>query len=158
MEIISFDDFASMQEKLAEIRSKANEGLAVAQRSVTYGSYWVRFHPATTIFGYVTPLDEFVVGEMALGATRDEAEYEMEQIKAAHEDGMMWGKAYSRLEPDGEYGSTHRASLWPIEQRLFDAAMATRWGTDGALGEAMGFLLLEALLAFRTHTQQAVRQ
>lgn len=157
VEILKFDDLAQMQEQLKRNRDAANAGLAAAQKAVTYGSYWVRFHPVAVIFGYVDPIEQIMYDSMNMGAGEDEAHYEAEQIEAAHREGMMWGLAYSKIEPGGEYGYTHRANLWPIEERLFRAAKQVTWGRDGHLPIAMRLLLKEAHTAFSAHVEQAVR-
>lgn len=37
---------------------------------------------------------------------------------------MVRGMHYSHLVPDGEYGSTDRAIIWPIDRELFNVARA----------------------------------
>jgi hypothetical protein len=154
--VMSFDSWSEMQEKLGKMRTAANEGLAAAQKAVTYGDYWVRFYKEFTIFGRVMPLDEYMASEVSLGAPPEEAEYTAAHVQRAHDEGMMWGMAYSVLEPEGELGNTHRANLWPIEERVFNAARDAEWDPE-RFPEWVLILLQEAARAWRSHIKEHTR-
>lgn len=130
MSYVGFSSFEEMQKWMLDRTNEANAALADEQLAVSWGDYWARFDSYDTfgvIFGRVFTEDEWVANEMDAGASLEEATYAMEQIRATHREGYMHGDAYSKAFPEAEYGSTHRANLWPIEERVFHAAMAVGW-------------------------------
>ena len=156
VEIRGFNSFDEMYEYMQANRKKANEGLAAAQRLIDYGDYWVRFWQQVVIFGYIDPLEKVRDDEVAAGADLGEAEVFVTMVMEAHNDGSMWGTAYSTIEPDGELGYTHRISMWPIDKRLFDAARQVGWVIED-LPEWAQVLLQEAARAWRSHVREATR-
>lgn len=153
MNVYKFSSLEEMLKAVNEWNTEANEGLATEQKAITYGDYWVRFYDvgARIIdFGKVMTEAEFVEGEMAFGADPDEIAAELQQVKARHDAGYLYGVAHSILGVDGELGSTHRANVWPIEERLFTAAQTVDWKVDQLSPD--GKLLLEiAYACYRTH-------
>lgn len=128
--------YDSLEDALADITRNtniANAGLAPEQRACTWGTYWVRFIPTgqemLVVFGRVQQLEETVEQEMVLENEMpgpDEAEVRA-TMQASHDQGYMFGRAYSVVEPRGELGSTHRANMWPITEDLYHAAQAANW-------------------------------
>ena len=52
-------------------------------------------------------------------------------IADAHARGYMYGKAYSVVEPDGEWGSTHRVSMQKVSKQTFDRMRELGWTLEG---------------------------
>jgi hypothetical protein len=140
---------------------RANAHLALQQAALTWGSYWVRFSSdAPPVFGYVPTLAEVEAAEVrAMPTPSDpehareqgiEVEYTMEQVRESHERGFLYGRAYSTWCPDGEHGSTHRSSAWPISESLFDAARESGWLIKDLPPEARQEIR-EALLGYYEH-------
>jgi hypothetical protein len=151
MEFESWEDAVSF---MAEQTDRANERLAPEQVAVTYGDCWVRFYDIaarTLIFGRITTLD-YWDEKIATAKGEDRQEWMDEKVSVAesHERGYMYGKAYSVIEPDGEWGSTHRANLWPIPEWLFEQARAAGWRMDD-LDEQGKDGLSQVWLAYRAH-------
>jgi hypothetical protein len=61
-------------------------------------------------------------------------------------EGFLFGASHSKFDVEGNLGTQHRANVWPIEQRLYDAAQQVDW--DIARLDEAGRLLLE--IAWRT--------
>lgn len=125
-----FENFEQMQQWMADRTTEANQDLAPEQQQLTYGDHWVRFTYLTDfglIFGHVFTKAEWLASEMAAGADDDEANYSLKLVEASHERGYMHGPAYSVVTPGGEYGDTHRADIWPIDETLFAEVEAAGW-------------------------------
>ncbi len=130
------DDLEALLAATRAMTEEANATLADQQRSVTYGSYWVRFYSIedrVVIFGYVEPLAEMEATERELGAGDEEAIYIKADTERRHQNGYMYGMCYSTLTVEGELGFTHRADLWPIDETLFAAAQEVEWDIDSPL-------------------------
>lgn len=149
-----FQSFDNLDDMYAEMNRRTEEGnahLHDKQRSLTWGSHWVRFihqmQPAMfAIFGRVWTREEVAASE--------DPEV-VEQTAANLGRGYMFGTAYSTIEPDGELGDTHRYNAWPISEALFEAAREARWDI-GSIGqhEAMqelGEVLAEWMVHERTN-------
>jgi hypothetical protein len=130
MSFMAFDSFDEMSKWMDDRTSEANIGLAPEQQQITYGDCWARFDHLDTVgmlFGQVMTKAEWLASELAEGAPEGEANYSLARVEASHQRGYMHGLVYSPVEPDGEYGDTHRANIWPIEERLFLAASIVEW-------------------------------
>lgn len=134
MEFMEFDNVDEMFVWMRARTIDANAHLADAQREVTWGSYWMRlFDPPIVIFGKVSTEAEMVADETKVKPGEDpaevlaEAEWTIARLRENHEAGYMFGMAYSLIEPEGEWGDTHRANLWPISEKLFLDAKACGW-------------------------------
>jgi hypothetical protein len=53
--------------------------------------------------------------------SRDPAEAELEA------EGWRWGKCFSEVVPEGEYGHVHLDELEPLSRELFERARAAGW-------------------------------
>jgi len=126
-----FDSMEEMQRFLAEQTRLANESLSEEQKAITYGDYWVRTDYEFLIFGYINTLDELDESSRRLGADEEEIAYERAMIADAHARGYMYGKAYSVVEPDGEWGSTHRVSMQKVSKQTFDRMRELGWTLEG---------------------------
>jgi hypothetical protein len=113
--------------------------LSPEQRSVTWGSCWIRFWKDLAIFGRVLTRQELLdsesegIDKITDPAERDqalsEAAYTIASLNQAEEDGYVYGWCHSTIEA-GEPGSTHRANLWPISDALFEHAAQNGWDPD----------------------------
>ena len=135
-EIQEFGSFEEAMDANRTATDAANSTLHPIQRAITFGTYWVRFYDIQhriLIWGYVEPLQSVLDTEAALteddddGPDQDEVR---EHTQRNHDRGYMYGRAYSLIEPEGEWGDTHRANMRPITQELFYAAKATRSNMD----------------------------
>lgn len=140
MEIREYDSLEDAFEDMRKATEWANAHLAEAQRQVTWGSHWVRFYDIPgriLIFGKVDTLAEVRRGEESTvqpgedpAEVKAEIEYSLRSLAERHENGYLYGQAYSIITPDGEYGDTHRANLWPIPAATFEAARSAGWQMD----------------------------
>jgi hypothetical protein len=123
-----------LQRWMAQASLTAFENLHPAQQALTFGSTWVRFVDVRNKiieFGIVTSL-------AAIDRASEESEsMNMEEKREARaeiingiEVGYLYGWAYSRLEPRGVLGVTHKSYVWPIEEHVLHAARAARWQYD----------------------------
>lgn len=144
----------AMQDEIAKHNALAMSGLHESQRNLGPGSYWVQFvdldmHPPLVIFGHCWGRSDYHLDAAKHGTRFTEDEFE-EIERGCTESGLMMGFAFSHVEPDGGLGYTHKANVWPIEDRLYDAA----YGAGGNVNQLNpeGRALLEiAYSQFRTH-------
>jgi hypothetical protein len=155
--IRTFESVDEMFSWMRDNEEAANLVLAPEQQAVTYGSHWCRFFDIANrvvIFGKVLTQEEQRETETALAddSEADEAETEeiLDTLAQSHERGYMYGRCYSTIEPDGEWGSTHRANLWPIPQHVYEAARDVRWDID-QLPPEQRTALEAAYQVYRTH-------
>ena len=126
-----FDSFDEALDAIAAARDAANATLAEEQKSLTWGSYFANFTTLPTadcvVFGQTFTRQEVIDSEREAGADAAEAEYTANHVGAGLENGYLYARCYSVIEPDGELGDTHRASAWPISKELFKAAESVGW-------------------------------
>lgn len=152
MEIREFESFESAMTAIAEGIKQANANLAPEQKAIDWGDYWVRFEPQEQliILGYTFTLQENIDSERNAGADEDEIEYMRDRLMESHDDGLLFGRAYSVIVPDGELGSTHRFSMWPIDKQSFDNMQAVGWDPAQLPVDQRG-PLMEAYSNLRDH-------
>lgn len=146
--IETYDTPEEMRAALQQMREDAKAGLHPEQRRLTYGDTWVEFADVgerLINFGRISTLAEIAADEPIAEAAETCA-----TVAADLDDGVMYGKTWSRQIPDGEWGTTHKASVWPIETRLFLAARIAGWDVN-ELPEASKVLLQIAYSAWRAH-------
>jgi hypothetical protein len=144
-----FRGYDSLDDMFADI--KANQDAASAkmhpsQQAIGYGDHWVRFYnikDRLIIFGYIPTKAENWTACLKAGGDMDEAVYEARATAASMENNMLFGWAYSIIEPAGELGATHRYSMWPCPVALFESAKAVGWNID--LLDLPGQAMLQAL-------------
>lgn len=133
MQLIPFSSPEEMQSFLSSANSAAHASLHPVQRALTVGNHWVRFVDiAARIveFGYIlTPTETYEV-EIAAGANTVDARAAAAGVGRLLDNGYMYGKAWSPLGPDGEYGITHKAHVWPIESTVALDAAEHGWRVD----------------------------
>ena len=130
MNFLRFNSHEEMQAYLIQAKADAEQALDPAQRAITFGDYWVRFYDLArgiVEFGQVATLQEVADNAIDYGATAAEAAEEVDDAEARMKAGYLTGRAYSLLNVDGEWGHTHKAHVWPIEESLFNAASETNW-------------------------------
>lgn len=163
-EVRSYDSMEEAFRDMAAHEAAANATLAAAQRMVTYGDYWFRpmqtgpGSPPLMIFGYVETLPEVTELEgQYYDLSNDEDRLELEAtlagIRDRHERGYMFGRCYSVVEPEGEWGDTHRANLWPITQAVFESARAKGWDLN-EMPQSDKYIVVGAYSTWREHARQ----
>jgi hypothetical protein len=139
-DVREFDNIEDAFDEMRRATDAANAVLHDKQRAVTWGDCWVRFWDPSdgiVIFGRVLTEDELRESELrGLNPNSTDPDERMEyeatvdsltRMKESHEDGgYLFSWCSSRIEP-GEYGSTHRANLWPCSRMLYDAAQEVGW-------------------------------
>lgn len=124
----SFDSLEAMLARQAEALERAEASVVEKQKEITWGSYFLRpseTHPP--IWGYVIPLDELTDDLLEEGVAISEVEYELDSIQVAYNRGLRYAQHYSALTPDGEWGSSHIATCWPVSQEIYEEAQANGW-------------------------------
>lgn len=150
MNVLNFDSHEQMQDYLAAARKQAHLGLHQSQRDLTFGDYWVRFvdldaQPKIVEFGYIYSERTTICLAMSYADNYTQGADDYLAIRDSLDNGYMYGRAFSLLGPDGEEGTTHKAHVWPIEERLFRMAEEVDWNIDRL--DDTGRILLE--MAFR---------
>lgn len=139
----SFDSWEEMWERLTAATAAANAVLAPKQRTIGYGSNFVRFYrpdERLVIFGHVMTETEVheaesrgienIVDPIEKQQAIEEVRYTMNHLRERYEEGYLYGWCYSIVEVGGELGSTHRSWMWPITRELFESARAVGWNID----------------------------
>jgi hypothetical protein len=120
--VIGFDSSDEMFAYMDEQERIAIAGALPEQWLIDWGSWAVRMVEDLAIFG------EIWDQEQVLGPDPDEeAEEELRQIIDSHRRGYRYGKWYSEVEPEGEYGSAHVVSLWEISKDDFEVGRRNGW-------------------------------
>lgn len=137
---------AALREEIARMLAKEDElnaALTAEQRAIGWGDCYTRVWPgagpldapASTVYGYVVPLFEFITAEVAamtrLGidaAERTaEAQVTVDKVRRGVARGWWHVRAFSVNEPRGEVGDEHAALMTPISRAAFDAARDRHW-------------------------------
>lgn len=152
-EVVAFDSHQQMVEYLRQAAHQAHAGLHVVQDNLTWGDTWVQFVDVTNrhvAFGQIATIDEVHQGELDSSGSADDADAVAAMTRSDLEYGYMYGRVFDRFNPEGELGTTHKASVWPIEERVFQAAHAVGFVVDD-LPLWAKFNLHVAQLARRAH-------
>lgn len=136
--ITGFGSLEEMLEHMQAAEAEANAAyLAPQQRAIDWGAYVFRAVPdgengALAIWGHVWTLTEWRERETKAGATEDELVYSTERLVDAHGRGYRYGEYYSEICPEGDHGSAHISTLWPITRRDYEYARRIGWrmGTE----------------------------
>jgi hypothetical protein len=154
MTVRAFDSFEEMQQAMRDGLDWGNDNLTPEQRAVSFGDHWADFrqiHDAGAVcFGYVWTIEENLASIRKGTDSAAEVEAELESTLEAHKEGMLFGKAYDRFNPNGEIGSTHRVHLWPISKNCWDNARNNGFVIDDML-PVYKQQLQEAFDAWRSH-------
>ena len=118
-----FSSEEELFEFLASQRQAAIDALPhalPAQHEITFGSFVFRaVPPDLSIFGRILREDEF--------GTDEEGQEELAMTREARTRGLIYGKWYSKVVPEGEYGSAHIIQCWPITLEEFEEATSLHW-------------------------------
>lgn len=117
-----FNSFEEAQAYMAEQEEAALARLHPKQRETTWGSFAFRLVDDFPIWTHVSTEQEMSEGE-------DPGTIAM--MEASHARGYRYGMHYSVIEPDGELGSVHIASCWPISEDEFNTAKLHGWRYRG---------------------------
>lgn len=103
---ISVQGFDSLEElldyQMRQESKNANQALP-EQWAIGVGDYVFRLVDELPIFGHIT------------------------QRSAGYDKGYRYGRFYSSVLPEGEYGSAHVATLWKISRNEFNRARRLHW-------------------------------
>jgi hypothetical protein len=118
-----------MVEAMRVAEDAANARVTADQAGITYGDHWMSAFDDVLIFGRVNPLDELDEANRQLGMGRTEMRTEREMIEIAYRRGYRYGRCYSVIVPEGEWGSTHVVKMVPITAEQYAAAESHGWFT-----------------------------
>jgi hypothetical protein len=132
---VSFDSFEAMQEYMDSAERKANDRVTDLQRTIHPGDFVVRPIEVggvpTLIVGKTYSVDQLVESERNAGAVLEELEYITASYKQRIGRGYLFGRWYSVLERDGEYGDAHISTLLPVKETDYhDFLILIRDGKD----------------------------
>lgn len=127
MSVRGFNNIEDMMAFMRQQEEAANARVSPGQAEIGYGAWWLRPYEDITIFGYVPTEDEVRASEGGEGADEEELQYTLEMLADAHRRGYRYGKAYSEIEPEGEWGSTHISTMVEITQAQFERAREVGW-------------------------------
>jgi hypothetical protein len=123
----SFDSYEEMMEDQQKREEEAVAHTLDKQWEITWGSYFFRVASDIPIFTYCYTKEEVIELEMEAGASEEEAVDYTKHLERLHNLGYRWGIHHSDVEPDGELGSAHIVSAWPITAEDFDFAQNNGW-------------------------------
>lgn len=148
MHVESFDSMDELFADMARRTDQANKNLAPEQKGLDWGSHWIQFMvsdggrdgaPLIIVGRCHTTSEVYAAERAAMGPFTEDNASEcaaelvdtISTIIGSHENGYLFGTAYSTVEPDGELGSTHRSSVWPLSSRAFEALHSNGWRLGG---------------------------
>jgi hypothetical protein len=133
-----FDSMEEMTAYLMQQERQAIENALPEQWNITWGARVVRIVDKLAIFGQIYTEREFLAENTKAGeAPSEEILYELDDLRNAHQRGYRYGRWYSVVEPEGEYGSAHVSTLWEITTLDFDTARAGGWVIWSDLAERL---------------------
>lgn len=150
--MVHIQTFTTHEEMIAALQGRAAHALAglhAAQAALTYGDHWVQFADLDNrqiLFGRVFTQGEVAKSELDSGASIAETATVLTDTDGALRGGYLYGRAHDRFNSDGELGTTHKAHVWPIEERLYLWARDVDWEIERL--DPAGRLLLD--IAFRS--------
>jgi len=119
------------------------------QAKITPGSYFARWENIgdqnVFIFCKSLTLDEAVAEEVSAGADPHEAAYYRRQYTDKFGRGLRYGNHFSVITPDGEWGSTHIGTCWPITEEDFNEAKANGWTPSEVMVDRMSREIVESM-------------
>lgn len=148
--VMPSDDFAALTGRLAQLaRGSATFVCADRPESVpTFGDHWIsKTSDGLVIFGWCYPLDVVETNERAAGASESDVRHVLQSVTAEHENGWLYGRAYSVVCPSGEAGDTHVSQAVKLDKQMFEQAADAGWsltklvddGQEWAVGVAAAY-------------------
>lgn len=142
--IRSYDSLEAMWDDMSRAEEAAMRSLHPVQRELLGQRefYWIRPYPEMQmfIFGHHN-LDDWIALEKSL--TPEDEMHGFEPWREQCEDknlvrGYKSGRCFSPIEPDGEIGDTHVATMWPISKEGFEQAREMGWQVSLTTGPQAG--------------------
>lgn len=118
--VIPFDSWEEAESFMTEAEKRANASVTAKQREIVYGSYWLRAVPEANFFEYgrVLAQDE---------QEAHQSSGDVRAMRARYARGYRFGVAHSVFGPEGTFGDTHIAVIWPITEEEFNLAQGKDW-------------------------------
>jgi hypothetical protein len=119
-------------EQMDQAEAEANERVLPAQRAIDWNERVFRAVSdgeggAIAIWGKVWSQEEWQRREADAGATEAELRSSLQVLLSSHDRGYRFGEYWSVVTPEGEIGSAHISSLWPITVDDFEVAKRNEW-------------------------------
>jgi len=146
--MFTFESLDDMRRWMAAQTARAQHAMTEEQRALTWGSYVMMPTRDFIIFGYVFTEEEVRLGELAAGADQEEAEGTLRALRGTLDRGYLYGRWHSLAEPEGELGSNHAVSCWPILWREFNVAATFAWDASALVRQPEGEWLLDKFIDF----------
>jgi hypothetical protein len=145
--IIGFESMEEMQAYMAEQEQQGIKYSLDEQWRITWGSHVVRVVDELWIFGEIFTESRYLElnGPVIEEDLDEEARYELDALRDSHARGYRYGRWFSIVEPEGEYGSAHVVNLWEIDRSDFERARAARWEVPPDLAYRVGQEVGDAL-------------
>lgn len=151
--MVGFSSFEEMQDYLRHSESEAIRDSLAEQWAIDWGSWVVRFLGSATdrlwIYGELFTQELYRQSEIEAGADPEEVDWELEGVMDAYQRGYRFGRWYSQVLPEGELGTAHVSSLWPISSAEFHQAREQGWVTPPELAYRVGKEVVAALMRHR---------
>lgn len=125
--IIGFNSLEEIINYMARQEVESNAEALDYQQEIQRGTYVVRIMRDLVIWGYLMTEEEITDGYGTDPESLEELRYELEAMRDSFSRGYRYGKYFSEVEPDGEYGSAHVVTLWPITKADFEIAQRNGW-------------------------------
>lgn len=148
-------DLDAFFERMRRGQEYDQEHRAEPQKTLTWGSKWIRFMPdhglggtpdtTLVVFGDVTTREQMVEDELREGSPEEEIEYLIAHRDRQMINGFLASMCYSVVLIGGEMGTVHQAWVWPISDATFEAAKVVEWDANQLPEEAAA----EVLTAFQ---------
>jgi hypothetical protein len=141
--MLGFESAEEMTAYMAEREADAIAGSLDEQWAISWGARVLRIVDELWIFGHIYTHQEY--SDLEPGTEMDdEMIAELVQLQESHDLGYRYGRWYSEVVPDGEYGSSHVINLWEITLADFEEARANDWHPSPELAFRVGTEVAEA--------------
>ena len=140
-----YDNVEDMFAAIDKGVQRAKSMILPRQARITYGDYWMRIWEDILIFGRIDTVAELDEEERRLGASEEELTYEHKMMQGSYNNGFRFGRAYSIIEPRGELGDTHVATMVPITKEEFESARDLNWIPEKIIQQDWFFDAVERL-------------
>lgn len=115
----AFDNYEDMLAYMREQETAANMHVRERQKTgLGWGTYGLRVVHDLPIWTHIWSQEQAFEGE---------DEYTIPSLLDSHDRGYRYGMHYSALCIEGEIGSAHISTMWPIPERDFNVARDIGW-------------------------------
>lgn len=144
--VVSYASFDALMDDQREYEEQANAQAHPDQVAIDWGDYAIsKTEDEVTIWGQIMDYDSHIEFETEKATTQGEKDYIKRNIDEVHARGYRFGRWFSRLAPEGEWGTKHVSVLWKVSEEEFHAAYENKWEAPEQVRKAINARIAQAL-------------